>query len=566
MRMRSHKPGLLIYSALSRLPGLQGYLAKIMAVTFLGIHLPLLGLVGFVLLKSPSVKDWITWHILLVVLGGTLLGTLATLFVLHALLKPILQTAQALYTFQHRGQLPQLPTHYTDAAGQLMRHTVSCTRQLDETLNNLTTYDRVTGMLNRQALTDRWPGFMEQVRQNGTQAVLCCLDIDHFSAINTLYGQTVGDQLLRAVAHRLWIQAGHDGLVAHLGSDDFAIALMHAARPGGDRDRVAELQHQFDTPMLIGQTYIPVMVRIGVARCGPPMPAELSTLLNHADLALHQAQQNGDRVQFSSPAVQTQVCQQLRLETELQQALEAEDLTLYYQPRVDLRQGQIVGVEALARWHNPRLGWVSPDEFIPLAEASNLINPLGRWALRTACQQHQQWRQSGLPTPKLSVNLSARQLQQPDLVEQVDHVLTTTGMDPQQLELEVTETFCLQEIPETRTTMDALRALGVTLALDDFGTGYSSLQYLCDLTFDVLKIDRMFTQGIPHRPSIAALTVALGHHLGLHLVVEGIETAAQYRYFQAAGCHEGQGHYFYPAMAVDDLTKQLVAQTVGPAR
>jgi diguanylate cyclase (GGDEF)-like protein/PAS domain S-box-containing protein len=415
-------------------------------------------------------------------------------------------------------------------------------------------HDPLTGLANRTLFRDRVEEALVREGQEPDGVVALFLDLDDFKTVNDSLGHREGDRLLVVVAERLLNATRGCDTVARLGGDEFAVLLQNA-RTDDDAVVVAErIVQALSTPIALAGQEVSVGASVGIARARPGDGAE--ELLRNADVAMYKAKQRGKNThEIFAPAMHAAVVNRLELEADLRRLVAdgCGELVVHYQPIVRLADGRVTGVEALVRWQHPRRGLVAPCAFIPAAEATGLIVPLGRWVLREACAQAARWQArraaSSVPGEPLSVtvNLSARQLQHPGLVDDVREALTEAGLPPSSLVLEITESMIVEDTAAARATLGALKALGVRLAIDDFGTGYSSLGYLQQFPIDVLKIDRAFVEGIARggpRAALARTIVALGDSLALPCVAEGIEDDVQRKHLQALGCVYGQGYLF----------------------
>ncbi|OUL37075.1 GGDEF-domain containing protein [Nostoc sp. T09] len=558
---------LYLYSSLAKF-GLikKSYIAKIMLVAFIGTHVPLLTLIiSFVTSNSYS---WdITMRVLLIALLATLTGAAATIYVLHYLLAPVILTSAALQDYLHTKKLPELPTEFADEAGTLMANTSQTLYKLDELIHQITNYDNLTGLPNRDLFRDRLYQNVSQSQNSQQLVAVLLLGIDDFTSMSHALGHETGNCLLRTVSQRLTSCLAKTEILAHLNQDEFAIACTDILSFESVIKLSQLLLSTLSKPFLIEGQQIHITASIGIAINELGERNSVDQLLQQAHIALYQAKQQGrSQYQFYSPEINAQLQERLTLENELRGALERGEMVVYYQPLVDLHTRQITALEALVRWQHPTRGLVPPGKFIPIAEDNGLIVPIGEWVLRTACAQNRAWQRSGLRPIRMSVNLSARQFEQPNLVEVARQVLKETELQASYLELEVTESFLVSDIQHSVNTLKQLRELGVWLALDDFGTGYSSLNYLKRFPVNMLKIDRSFVQDVTSNADSAAVTnaiIALAKSLQLNITAEGVETQQQLDYLQEHGCQEGQGFYFgipAPADRITELLKQNFQQ------
>ena len=404
-------------------------------------------------------------------------------------------------------------------------------------------HDQLTGLPNRALLTDRLRQAASSLERRGTGAVLLYLDLDNFKAINDRFGHPAGDMLLVTVAARLQGLARAGDTVARLGGDEFVVLASDLANPDAAARSLAERIHLvMREPVPVGERQLHTSVSIGIATVVPDADPEVC--LAQADAAMYQAKRGGPaRYEAYNPVIGEDKRRSSQLIHELRVAHEQDQLSVHYQP-VFTFEGDVVGMEALLRWQHPELGSVAPDEFIPLLERSREIVPIGRWVLHEATRQCRTWQDEGHAELAMSVNVSARQLQDPDFAEDVQHALRLADLDPTCLVLEVTESALVRDMDRVRGVMQKVRNLGVHLALDDFGTGYSSLLYLKGLPIDRLKVDRSFVSGLGSAgqdPTVIATVVDLAHKLGLQVVAEGVETEAELRAVGEMGCDEVQG-------------------------
>ena len=415
---------------------------------------------------------------------------------------------------------------------------------LEDRITHLAFYDPLTGLANRALLADRLAHSLAWARREGRSLSLLCLDVDHFQAVNDGLGHGAGDHVLAEVARRLESGLRTTDTAARLGGDEFALLLEDTADAASAIVVADRLLESLRVPILLedGEARVSASIGIALSQGGSEGPAEM---LRNADVALYEAKQAGrNRSLVFEPGQHAAVIERLEIETDLRRALERAELDLLYQPIVSLRNGAVVGAEALLRWQHPRRGRLGPAEFVPLAEDRDLIVPIGRWVLAEACRRAAAWA-SGPAPPYVSVNLSGRQLQDPGFVGDVRAALEASGLPASKLTLEITESFSLLETRAIVGRLYDLRDLGVRLAIDDFGTGYSSLSYLQTLPMSVLKIDRSFVaaNGARAAPVLRGI-VELGKAMGLDLVAEGIETTDQVATLRELGCEHGQGFLF----------------------
>lgn len=422
--------------------------------------------------------------------------------------------------------------------------------------------DALTGLPNRVLLAELLAHAIQHSERTATQFALLSLDLDNFKTINESLGHSRGDQLLVEVGKRLQRLLPDSDAVARTGGDEFEIILEHKENMPWVDLLAQRMIDALGDPFILDGHSVYVGASIGIALY-PADGTSVETLQSNADAALHQAKAHGRGVmRFFSPEMSSRAKTRLTLEADLRHAFDHDEFRLHYQPQVDLLSGQIVGLEALVRWEHPVRGIISPDEFIPLAEESGLIVRLGDWVLHEACRQIKLWSTVGLAPRQTAVNVSAVQLSRGNLVESVRHALELSGIVPEQLELEITESFVMANRDQSFKSLAEIKALGVRLSIDDFGTGYSSLAYLQQLEVHKLKVDMSFVRDMltnSSNASIVKAVIALGHSLGLEIIAEGVEEEEQAVHLRALQCDVMQGYLISRPLPTDEMTRFLEA-------
>jgi len=423
-------------------------------------------------------------------------------------------------------------------------------------LNYLAFHDSLTGLPNRSLFYDRIYHSLARTRRSKGKLALMLLDLDRFKNINDSLGHDAGDLLLKVISQRLGDNVRDMDTVARLGGDEFVVVL-EGIHDSDDISFVADkLLKNLAKPIHISGHEISTTVSIGIS-VFPDDGDETDTLLKHADIAMYKAKEGGkDNYQFYTEGMNATAVNFLLLENDLRRAIELEQLTLYYQPQIDLQSGSLLGVEALVRWQHPDRGLISPLNFISLAEETGLIVPLGEWVLRTACRQQMEWIKSGNFVGKVAVNLSPRQFRQAKFPQKVASILAESGLPAKYLELEITESCAMEHAGETINQLNELNQMGLSLAIDDFGTGYSSLAYLKRFPIHKLKIDRSFISDVhidQNDAAIAKSIIGMAHNMMLSVVAEGVENEEQAQWLREQGCDQGQGYMFAKPMPAKNL-------------
>lgn len=452
---------------------------------------------------------------------------------------------------------------------------ISKRKIVEEQIRHLAYYDVLTGLPNRAHFKEHADRTLMQARNNGTKVALMFLDLDEFKRINDTLGHGTGDELLKCIAQKLATGIRASDSVAkleqttpapptlsRLGGDEFTIlfdGFVSAEQIAHVGQRILD---QLSEPVVIGTQELVVTCSIGVA-VFPDDGEDVDALMRYADIAMYQAKQDGkNNFQFYSKQKNTHTTARLDLETRLRRALERDQLVLHYQPQVLAKTGGIIGLEALIRWQDPETGLVPPNKFIPIAEESGLILPIGEWVMQTACNQAASWQKNGFKPMKMSVNLASDQFRQHNFTQNVLKCLERSGLSPHFLELEMTESTLMQQIKQTVISLNSLKEMGVTLAIDDFGTGYSSMSYLKKFPLDTLKIDRSFIADMTTNDSDASIVkaiIALAKSLGLTSIAEGVELEEQLIYLCEMECDQIQGYFYSRPLPANEMEQYLLA-------
>ena len=431
-------------------------------------------------------------------------------------------------------------------------------RKSKKEIHHLAFYDALTNLPNRRLFADRLHQAVEAARRNNYLMGILFIDIDNFKRINDTFGHSIGDKLLRTVAAQLLTCLRNSDSVSHefseeqmsvsrLGGDEFTVLLTYLKK-AEDAARVAKrILDAVSVPFLLGDEEVVVTPSIGIS-VFPYDGDDVENLVKNADTAMFHAKEKGkNNYQFYTNSMSATAFERLSMENALRKALTREEFLVYYQPKIELQSNRAVGLEALLRWNHPEMGMVSPADFIPLAEESGLIVPIGEWVLRTVCEQMRSWQNAGMTPLRVAVNLSACQFRQTLFSQLVRRILDETRVSSKWLELELTESVIMDDIQTSSTVLRELKNMGVHISMDDFGTGYSSLSLLKRLPLDTLKIDQSFVRDITNDPDDAAIVdaiISLAHNLRLRVIAEGVETREQLEYLRSRGCDEVQGFLY----------------------
>ncbi len=420
-------------------------------------------------------------------------------------------------------------------------------QQAEERVRHLAHYDELTGLPNRTMFNQQLTRSLAQARRHDKPLAILFIDLDRFKNINDTLGHETGDRVLKEVADRLHGCLRESDTAGRLGGDEFVVLIEESPQPEHVAAVAQKILAAVARPFILDAQEFHLTASIGISTY-PVDGADIHSLLKNADISMYRAKEQGkNNYQFYSAQMNVHTLERLALESNLRRALERNEFLLHYQPKIDIGSGRITGMEALVRWQQPARGLIPPAQFIPLAEETGLIVPIGEWVLKTACAQNKSWQEHGLPPLRVAVNLSARQFGHETLLQDVARVLTETGLDPAALELEITESMVMHNPERAVILLTKLKAMGIHLSIDDFGTGYSSLNYLKRFPIDSVKIDRSFIQDLPGDSDDAAITqaiIAMAHSLRLKVIAEGVETEEQLSFLRNHGCDEMQGNYF----------------------
>jgi len=422
-------------------------------------------------------------------------------------------------------------------------------------------YDALTGLANRALFMERLDRSIIRANRNNSQVAIMFIDLDHFKRINDTLGHCAGDALLREVSTRIKQCTREDDTVSRVGGDEFTIILENVKHMNDAVIVANKIIKCISNPILVNDVELYVTPSIGITMY-PSDADNIEQLLKHADTAMYRAKEEGrDGFQFYTDGMNQETEERMELEARLRQALHHNEFQLYYQPKIDIQTGEMLGAEALIRWNQRELGMILPDKFIPLAEETGLIISIGEWVVREACRQMQEWLSAGLEPIRVAINLSPRQFNQQDLTDMILDTSMEYSIVPRNIELEITESLLMNDTETSIKILSKLKDWGMHVSIDDFGTGYCSLGYLKSFPIETLKIDRSFVKDITTDPDDAAICsaiIALGHKLRLNVTAEGIETVEQLEFLKQQGCDEAQGYYFSKPLAAADFTNYVV--------
>lgn len=430
----------------------------------------------------------------------------------------------------------------------------------EQRILHLATHDVLTNLPNRALLHDRINQAIAQAHRSGSCVAVIFIDLDKFKVVNDSLGHDTGDVLLQAVATKLSMNLREVDTVARQGGDEFIIVVPGLDHPEDAAVIAQKLLVSLSEPFMVKTYELHTGASIGIS-IYPHDGEDVATLMKNSDTAMYHAKESGrNNYQFFAAQMNVMAAERLLLETSLRHALERDEFLLYYQPIVLCGSGDVVGAEALLRWQQPELGWVSPAKFIPVAEDTGLIGPLGEWVFKTACLQVRAWLDAGYAAPRIAINLSTRQFRQGNLIQVIAQTISEAGIEARHVEVEITESLLMERADEAVSKLQALSDMGIRISIDDFGTGYSSLSYLKRFPIDKLKIDQSFVRDVASDPDDAAIVVAIiamAHSLDVKVVAEGVETVEQYDFLKQHGCDECQGYYFSRPLPALDVAEKL---------
>ncbi len=445
-------------------------------------------------------------------------------------------------------------------ANQTLQREMAKREKMQEDVEKLAYYDHLTGLPNRVMFSTHLTRAISLSKRLEKILVVMFLDLDGFKMINDTLGHSMGDSLLVEVSKRIAESLRESDIIARIGGDEFVILIENIQDIDSLNTIANKILGSFKKPFTVGDQELYITTSIGVALC-PTDGDTAESLIKNADLAMYKAKEKGrNQWALCSPLIKNKITETVKLSNNLYRALDRNELELFYQPQINTTLNKIIGFEALIRWNHPELGLVSPGQFIPIAEQTGLIHPIGEWVIRTACRQNKAWQDAGLLKVPVAVNLSVRQFQNPNIVDQIEEILKETGLAPQYLEIEITESIAIGDANYVIEILDAMKKKGISIAIDDFGMEYSSLSYLKQLPVDRIKMAMPFIHGIDLNgkdEAIAKTIIVLARGMGLRLIAEGVETENQLNFLTQRMCNEVQGFYYYRPMPARDLETLL---------
>ncbi len=519
--------------------------------------------IGSIYVKSPLKTSTNVIKTLGNIGFSTILVFIVLLFVLTLVLKrrillPLRHFTSTLEQVASGASIKEIPN-------SISSHADNNILRLFDQLHRLSFYDYLTNLPNRRSSSNQLDQLLKSTGEYERIAVIY-LDLDRFKNINDSLGHHIGDQLLQLVARRLSEIIASKGIVARLGGDEFTIILPNIQALEEVKQVAESIALSFSDPLVVGDYDLFVTSSMGIS-IFPDNGQTVDALFMNADIAMYRAKEQGrNKYEFYNSTMNSSSIDKLKIETALQKALDNNELFLVYQPKICIKTNEINGMEALIRWLHPTLGIISPGDFIPIAEETGLINPIGKWVLETACRQNKDWQEQGMPHMKVAVNISARQFQNEDFIKTILTILEETGLDPKWIELEITESTVMSYADETIKKLKKLDEMGIAVAIDDFGTGYSSLSYLKLFPIKSLKIDRSFIEDIEKNAgdlAIAKSIITLGRTLNFEVVAEGIENQQQLDILKRENCDTYQGYYFSPPVTAAKFEKMLLEAKVN---
>ena len=446
-------------------------------------------------------------------------------------------------------------------------HDVSAVRAMSLKVSYITQHDSLTDLPNRFLLNDRLRQAIVLAQRHDTRIALLFLDLDRFKHVNDTLSHAIGDRVLTEIAQRLIRCTRDTDTISRHGGDEFIILLREVSDSIGIARMATQVLKSITEPYFIDNHEIHISASVGISIC-PEDGEDADTLIRHAEAAMYQAKSQGrNNYQFFTRGIHELALQRFALEGNLRRAIAREESALYYQPKLNIAEHRVMGAEVLMRWHDHSNRWVPPAQFIPIAEESGLIIPIGEWVLRKACEQNRAWQDAGYARMPIAVNVSALQFREKHFVDLVARVLHETGLEPRYLELELTESVTMQDLELTVSLLEALKCMGVGLTIDDFGTGYSSLSYLKRFPIDTLKIDRSFVQDVVTDPDDAAITcaiISMAKSLKQKVIAEGVETSEQFEFLREHGCDEIQGFYFSEPLTAQEFERRILQSSTIP--